>query len=320
MGSSGGGAGSGSIKYPPYLEQVHSRFLINQPRKEEEAFTNFRYPMYEVAEAALGPGGNPFEYIASFNPGESLLQIDDKITEFMQYVATFEDSPQAQWDAFFNAAVLKVNEALADGVLTFDSVTVDDYEEDALPSFLRSVNRFAGGMADINAVQSSSFTVGLAVLEREYQQEVGKFRRATMLEYRQQIMQLIFNAVNQMIESQKTQALVREDLAKLWFEYNKTVIVAMQDYHNAEATITTSQAQWDLEIFQHVGNFISAIGGGNVVTKSKGGGGGSSMGQSMGMILGGVGGFIAGGGPAGAAIGAQIGGQFGGVVGDAVSQ
>ena len=53
---------------------------------------------------------------------------------------------------------------------------VDAYEDDIKPAHLRSISRMTGGMADINAVNSSAFVIGLTLAENQFQSDVRKFR------------------------------------------------------------------------------------------------------------------------------------------------
>ena len=49
---------------------------------------------------------------------------------------------------------------------------VATYRRRALSEHLRSVNRFAGGMADINAVNSSAFIIGMALRESDFEDKI----------------------------------------------------------------------------------------------------------------------------------------------------
>lgn len=52
---------------------------------------------------------------------------------------------------------------------------IDAYEDNINQSHYRSLNRFTGGMADINSVNGSQFIMGLALLERDRQADVNQF-------------------------------------------------------------------------------------------------------------------------------------------------
>jgi hypothetical protein len=73
-----------------------------------------------------------------------------------------------------------IEAALTSAVAALTSSNIDDvvehFEAGLLRTHLQSVNRFAGGMADINAVQSSAFVIGMALLESDFRRDVSEFR------------------------------------------------------------------------------------------------------------------------------------------------
>ena len=74
---------------------------------------------------------------------------------------------------FLDMAISAAKDAAASEVID-DMVT--EYRKQALKTHLRSVNRFAGSMSDINAVQGSQFIIGMALKEAEYTSDVNKFQ------------------------------------------------------------------------------------------------------------------------------------------------
>jgi hypothetical protein len=63
--------------------------------------------------------------------------------------------------------------ALDESIIT-SAITA--YRTEAVKTHLRAVNQFAGGMSDINAVNSSAFIFGMALLESDFQSDVDKFQ------------------------------------------------------------------------------------------------------------------------------------------------
>jgi len=64
------------------------------------------------------------------------------------------------------------------------------YRKRALTQHLRSINRLAGGMADINAVNSSAFIIGMALQEAEFTNNVNDFQAKIELQIHQQVLPL----------------------------------------------------------------------------------------------------------------------------------
>ncbi len=58
---------------------------------------------------------------------------------------------------------------------------VDEFEKRRTPAHFRAVNRFAGPLADIGAINSSAYIFGMAAIEAEFSREVSEFdANATM--------------------------------------------------------------------------------------------------------------------------------------------
>lgn len=80
------------------------------------------------------------------------------------------------------AANLRLSGVISEAVAAAESAVTDNiddltdaYEEDIKPTYMRSVNRFTGMMADIGAVQSSAFVQGMATLEASFMRDINKF-------------------------------------------------------------------------------------------------------------------------------------------------
>lgn len=92
--------------------------------------------------------------------------IEDFLTQFL-------GSTVSNLGDVVTQAISAANSAI--GLAVIDSA-VDNFEQKQMLPYMRGVNRFAGGMADVNAVNSSAFMVGMSNLEAEFQRSVGEFR------------------------------------------------------------------------------------------------------------------------------------------------
>ncbi len=140
----------------------------------------------------------------------ALIITDGHIATIIAYFGT--------WSSIIDAAITKAGTAITDtfagvaiagitdwGTVLDDAKTkrdamfsdsemankVDAYEDDTLPTYQREVARFAGGMADINAVNSSAYMIGLSLLARRRVQDVNKFRADLRVEYEKESMRFI---------------------------------------------------------------------------------------------------------------------------------
>ena len=76
----------------------------------------------------------------------------------------------AGMDAAFAKAGEGVNATVVDDL-------VDAFEDSSEDQYLRGVAKFAGGMVDINAVNSTAFIIGMSLQERGRSQEINAFRK-----------------------------------------------------------------------------------------------------------------------------------------------
>ncbi len=78
---------------------------------------------------------------------------------------------------------------------------VNGFRKRALKPHLRAVNRFAGGMADINAVNSSAFVIGMALLESDFTDNVTDYQAKLELETFSQILPQFLNTFQQTVSA-----------------------------------------------------------------------------------------------------------------------
>jgi len=82
-------------------------------------------------------------------------------------------------DTAIDNAVNKAQEAINTSAI---DDAVDAFEASALPEYMRSINRFNGGLVDINAVHGSAFILGNASLENQYKEKIEAFRAQLTLD------------------------------------------------------------------------------------------------------------------------------------------
>src|SRR5690606_3676713 len=117
---------------------------------------------------------NPYTGLDAVDPGTSdpsdydLTAVLDRYN--LYYTGILDEAPDgaiADWLDYTDAAA-----AQADSLLPIDESVeeaVKAFERQNFPALMRSVGRFAAGMADINATMNSSFIIGMAMLEQQFQ-------------------------------------------------------------------------------------------------------------------------------------------------------
>ena len=343
---SGGGAGYSSV--PEYVSKSHATVLMGEGLPEGlvlwSAVTAGDYEdnpsalRFLLERGITDAGGNPFEGVSAYDPGEQLGEAEDIFSAFRSKLDVVD--PEGNWATFFEAAFTKAEEILptidrdalllaavnrSDVKTVMRAATaaidtgaldgaVDSFRRRSLRQHLRSVNRFAGGMADVNAVQSSAFILGLANLEGEYEMSVEDYRASASVALIGQALTLFMASYQKLVDDMTREQLVnasfaqseaqrmlavQSDLMRLestyvaqGYDLSKMNIVARVDEYSGNLEYDVKSAVWDLELFQMAGNLISSSTGAvvqNAGKPSKAAStiGGMLSGAGMGMEIGG---------------------------------
>jgi len=159
MGSSGGGGGGGgdsqnTVRYAPYIEAKHTAFLNTVAASRIAVIDDSPFDGYtdiEVDDAFFGAG-----YLISSFPS-----LYDMYGKFMAGLDI-----ESLWDQIFEDTV---NSSVATDLVSAEAALMDDdIDTNVIP-------RLQTGMRNINAVMSSSFVVGKAIVEDARVKSLSKF-------------------------------------------------------------------------------------------------------------------------------------------------
>jgi len=288
-GSSGGGGSSGAVSYPAYLETVHSAWI--------DATGTVALTQSLAATMNTGFGNSPWLGLAAYDPDADIAAYDAVLTAFKAILAGISET--ADWATMYAQAKTTINNAvdIAADVAAFSSLIDDEITTKVLPRFRR-------GMQDINAVVSSAFPIGEAIIEAFRDRDVAKYSTGIMVRN----YDLLMTGTEQMIKLMLQRVSWEEGYAKIFIEGKRIKIVAKKEQTDQDAKLDEEDALWDIEMFQYGGNLLAAIGGGVSAPNTKK----PSQAQSM------IGGALSGA-TAGAMVGGAPGAVIGGILGMASS-
>ena len=286
MGSSGGGGGSGEISYPPYLMDAHG-LLLSHNVPDIPSLS-----LIDVMNSMIN--NSPYSGENAYDPD---IPIAAMITELGSYDTMVNLLSSGTGLDVLVAGIL--SDVYIDNAVTeFSNDLTDRLNMEILP-------RFEGGMRDINAVTSSAFAIGKANIESTNAKIVAKYSADLHLKAKGD---LALSLVGLKLENQKM-------LVHYTAELNRIKIVAKKEQKEEDLKIDEADALWNINLWQHAGNFIAAPGGGtampntpkkNQLGSALGGAlSGAAAGAMAGSVLPGVG-TLAGG-----IIGAVVGGAAG---------
>jgi ribosomal protein L30E len=293
-GSSGGGGSSGKVDYPDYMKTFHNDMLNNT------GADTFESSVVDACNAALG--ASPFATMAAYVPDTMITNMESALTAFSSYITGL--STYTTYANLINEAATIHTNTLANSTYLNASITAlsnqlaSDVNTYLLPAF-------NAGMRDINAVYTSSFGTGGAMILRKAAADAAKYGADLYSDvYFKGRLQFVMSMGEMIV---KTEVGTQEALAKLIIDAKKIIVIMKKEQAEEDKDIDEKNAKWDLEVFKYAGNALASIGGGTSSTgstpsKTQSALSGALAGASMGAAV---------GGPMGAGIGAAVGGIAG---------
>ena len=335
MSNGGGGDGGGYppnpyhiIMYAPYVESYHSSSLGNVYSYWSTAIANNPYTTYPTPydpdtdlDAMLAALNAYCNVLLNFH--NDSLDINVVADAFDSASAINDFVPQTTWTGHLSgiqsavdAELLTVDE-IDEAVNQFSEQLQEDIESKALPTF-------EAGMRDINAVMSSAFIIGEALIFAEKDRNVAKFRADLALAQWSDRNKALINAATFLTEMHMKKLggdlAFAEMTGKFWIqgvEYKRQItdkiidvlrmkIVAKKEENDETLRRYVERIKWPLSTSQYMASMIGSAGGGHAVPEGTGGGAGTSAMSVLGGVM------------AGASIGAMFNGELGGAWGSAI--
>lgn len=326
-----GGGSAGKIQYPDYIVAAHSQFLDHDGGD---------VPVSSITDAFnTAYSNNPFIGEAAYDPDPDLTRAYNEITAFKVLAEAI--NPEND----HTAAMLSMADAV-DSVINTDyisspipTVTIDDStlagDTDAFAAAQNNILEntilppWKAGMHNINAVTSSAFVIGEAILRGMMQADVTKYasgvrtqitaknaelnadfikqRQDMILKFNVQRNEMIRQTAESVIQMMLKKNDIYDSIALRATAYTQVHISAKYDETDANLTIGESDAKWEIGLFQPVAALIGAMAAGGGAPGARRPSrvasiaGGTISGASAGSAFGGYGAL------AGAVIGAGLG-------------
>ncbi len=273
------------VDYPTYMRNVHQHWLDGSNSIGTGGL-----------EAAITSAiaSNPFTSLTGYDPTTDIAAMLAAITTFKGYVDAM--NPHTDYDTYYTAAAAAVDATIspstyiANKVIEHTAIIDNDLLTKVYP-------RFEAGMRDINAVMSSAFAIGRAIIEADALDKVDKF--AADLEFNADAKRgdFINQAASEMVRMDLQQLEFYRVIMAMTIDEKRLGIAAQQDFKTETKAIEADEGRWPLEVYKYGANMLAGISGGTT---------GSTPvdGNKTARII--------GSGLSGAAVGAQIGASMGG--------
>ena len=289
---------SGRIDFPTHMKTIHQSWL------DQTGSDSIESSMVDAMNAALG--SSPYASMTAYDPATPVGNMATAIGAFNTLIDALDHDDD--WAGIVDTVVAKADAAVFDDTLinadivAFGAQQDDRIENEVLP-------RFQAGMLNVNAVMSSAFVIGEAIIEGMNDRDVAKYASEARVKNNIQRNDFITKSVDLILRNMFGRIELEGKVAQLTVEKERMTIVAGKEKKDTENNITLGNSKWDLEIFHFGANLLSSIGGGtfipNIQSPSTGASvlGGALSGAAIGSQI---------GGSTGAAVGAGIGGLIGG--------
>lgn len=280
MGKGSGGDSSTTVRYAKYIEDKHKDFLNEIVVRRTAAIDNSPYASYTAVASDDG----------FFGVGYTLASFPSLYDMYGKFMAGLD--VEVIYDQIYGD--------LMEGPVTHNLVSAeaaflsDELESDILP-------RYEVGMRDLNAVMSSTFIIGKALLEETRLKAVAKYSAG--LQYA--LLPIAAQRWQAHLEWNKAVVLTYAEIMKLYFTAKMDV-----DNHNTE--MLAKDRLWPFTVLDYERVAIAALQGATKSTTNAAGG--SGVGRAISGTLGGAAaGAMVGGAmtPAFPVAGAAIGGLLG---------
>lgn len=270
MGGGDSGNKTTTVRFAPYIEEHHQSFLNIVAAERDTVLHDSPFTGYvpiDVDSGFFGVG-----YILSSFP--SLYDMYGKFMAGLDIEVLFgqilEDS---------------VNATAIDNLVSAHAAELsDDIEQVADP-------RFTTGMRDMNAVMSSSFVIGRAIMETQRTKAISKFSAEARYK-------MIMVAADRF----KTHLDWNKNVVHIYAEIMKLYIAGKMDMDNHSMEILAKHKLWPFTVLSHNRSAIGALTGAQDVSEDVKGAsktqkaiGGALSGAAAGYMAGGYVGAIVGG-------------------------
>jgi hypothetical protein len=286
------------VDYPGYMQAVHAYWLDGTA-----GTVGTTSGLTHIINDAVTT--NPFTGLTGYDPGTAVTAMAAAITTFQAIITAMNG--HTDYDTYQAAAVAQIDATIAPDAYILARVSAHALGLDTEIS-TKVYPRFESGMRDINAVMSSAFTIGKAIIEMDRNDKVDKFMADLRYQADNKRGDLIQAATSEMIRIYLQKVEFSRAIAALTIDELRLAIAAQQDYKTETKALAADLGRWPLEMYKYGGNMLAGIGGGTTGSVPTDG---NKTARIIGSGLSGA----AAGAMIGSAIGGDSGGGWGALVG-----
>jgi hypothetical protein len=302
---------SGEISYPQYLTDMHKHIMVRSSVAGLNPWTSggnaLEYSLFHFINTATLEANSPYYNETAFDPTAAQAAFSTtsplgRIKTSFDETKTLIDAVSAtnNWDSYITKAATKTGvfadinflDGMAtaiEGLLTaienaMASSVIDDmvlaFENKKKARVKREISQWSAGMADINAVHTSSFVWGQMMLEKDFADSIDAYEaelknnlfntilhssidsylKANVLRVSSQD-DIIKQGTAMMGELGNYKLQLQTQLTQIKTGIEQLTIVAGKEQTDENLHIDVQDALWDLEATMYGANMLAAIAG-----------------------------------------------------------
>jgi len=273
------GGPSGAVSFPTYMQNVHDSWL-----RHGTSYDTITNSIIDLINTAQGESGNPYEGETAFNPNAALTlaansplkRMSDQFDTLNTMVGVlntanyFSTYPSVDVLTTLAASVGTIMTSIGTALASADvTAMVTAFETNKKPRFLREMSAWTAGMADINAVNTSSFVIGMALRQKDFADAVDNFEAELKVGMAKSVLDntLSYHLKGHLLTFASKADLfsrgpaIYSDLAKLKADIEKLIIIAETEEQGTQLKMDVNEGLWDFEVMMYGVNVLSSING-----------------------------------------------------------
>jgi len=289
---------AGTVDFPDHMKTAHQELL-------DDVATDALTPsLFSLIEAAYDSSGNPYYQKSPYDPAPRVADFMGVMDEFETLVEDFDAT--TAWEDFVTAIVTKVDAEIFDDtyidadIASYTALLDDNIVNTVLP-------RFDAGMRDVNAVMTSAYAVGRAIIEGMKVRDVNKYAADLRNKFHIQRNDSIIRTGIELSKQEVQKYDIWRSMLHYTVEANRIAIVAEKEQNDGTTALAVGEAKWPFELFMYAANLLASIGGGTYIPPTNIADAPSSGQTALGGAMAGASIGAAVGGGTGAALGALLG-------------
>lgn len=239
-GGSGGGGSSGKVDFPAHMKTAHKDWL------DHTGTDSMTYSVVDLMNTAMS-GNSPYFGYTPRDADDAIMASGAVITDYTTPYVHLKSFDEWSFDTAFDNYIADDAAFITAAITAHSTQLEDELDNTTLPAF-------KAGMANINAVMSSTFVLGEARLRNDKVKRVAEADANIRLQRIEQGSRIA-------IARMAAYAEWRRIITAMAAEFSKLYLAANMEQDESELSNSRKDAVWDLEMYTYGCQVMACISG-----------------------------------------------------------